>query len=127
MRKLTPVGSEHGVTTSSDLFAALWQALADILGTAAAATLLRRAAQLAVRRAPELAELSITRGNLEYEYAVPVHWQTPMPEPPHALRELSRALWPLLVEMTGSVVVNRLTQSPELRAGGILPTSEEQP
>ncbi|HET9298978.1 MAG TPA: hypothetical protein VFO11_03475 [Candidatus Polarisedimenticolaceae bacterium] len=108
------------------LFTVLWDALADILGTAAAATLVRRAAQRAVPRWPELGALSITRESLEYRYRVPPAWKDPSPDPPLALCELARELWALLVELTGSVVVNRLAQIPVLRDQGIVPRQEEQ-
>ena len=108
------------------IFIVLWDALADILGTAAAATLVRRAAQRATPRWPELAALSITRESLEYRYKVPSAWKDPSPDPPLALCELARELWALLVELTGSVVVNRLAQIPVLRDQGIVPRQEER-
>ena len=58
---------------------------------------------------------------------VPSAWKDPAPDPPQALRELARELWTLLVDLTGSVVVNRLAQIPELRDRGIVPQREEQP
>lgn len=100
------------------MFTILWQAVANVLGTAAAATLMRRAAKRALPRAPELAELSITRESLDYCFVVPPAWREPAastPEWPPALCELSRELHALLVELTGTVVVNRLAQIPELR------------
>lgn len=122
-----PGGGGAGTDLSaSDLFTILWEALADILGTAAAATLLRRAAQRAVPRWPELAALSITRERLEYRYKVPSAWKDPALDPPQALCELARELWTLLVDLTGSVVVNRLAQIPQLRDRGIVPQREEQ-
>jgi hypothetical protein len=126
-----PCGGDAGGAGASlsagDLFTVLWEALADILGTAAAATLLRRAAKRAVSRWPELAALSITRESLEYRYDVPSGWKVPAMDPPQALCELARELWALLVDLTGSVVVNRLAQIPELRDRGIVPQREAQP
>ena len=109
------------------LFIVLWEALADILGTAAAATLMRRAAQRAVPRWPELAALSITRESLDYCYRVPSAWNDAAPDPPAALCDLTRELWSLLVDLTGPVVVTRLAQVPELRERGMVPPREEQP
>ena len=132
-RKVTPpTGSAKSSErvaelSTSDLFALLWQALADILGTAAAATLLRRAAQRAATDWPELTALSITRRSLEYQYQVPEAWSEPTPKPPQALCELVRELWVLLLELTGSVVVNRLSRVSELRERGIAPPRERQP
>ena len=112
--------------SAANIFDILWRALADILGTAAAATLLRRAALRALPRWPDLAALSIRRERLEYVYTVPSAWNDLAPEAPQALRELARELWTLLLELTGSVVVNRLGQIPELRDRGIVPRQGEQ-
>ena len=113
--------------SAGELFTVLWEALADVLGTAAAATLLRRSAQRGVPYWPELAGLSITRESLDYRYTVPAAWKDRAPAPPQALCELARELWTLLADLTGSVVVNRLAQIPELRDRGIVPRQEEQP
>jgi hypothetical protein len=110
--------------SSSELFGIVWDALADILGTAAVATLMRRAAQKAALRWPELGELSVTLESLEYRYALPASWSD-RARPPHALRELVGELWTLLVDLTGPVVVNRLLRIPELREHGILPERGE--
>jgi hypothetical protein len=119
-------GSADGAKLSAaELFALLWHNLADVLGTAAAATLLRRAAQRAVVAFPELSALEITREGLEYEYKVPGVWNEPS-DPPQALRGLVRELWGFLVELTGSVVVGRLSQVPELRASGLVPEKGQQ-
>lgn len=107
--------------SGSDLFATLWHATADILGTAAAATLLRRAAQQAATTFPELTALEIARVNLEFQYRVPVVWTQTAAEPPEALFLLVAELWTLLKELTGSVVVNHLAQVGELRESGLIP------
>ncbi|HEY6724540.1 MAG TPA: hypothetical protein VI197_10930 [Polyangiaceae bacterium] len=116
----------NGEGSAADVFALLWAGLADILGTAAAATLLRRAAQCALPRAPELAALRIARQSLEYRYTLPSSW-TSVSGPRGALQALARELWPLLVDLTGSVVIQRLAQHPELRALGAAPRSESEP
>ena len=122
-----PAGGGAGADlTACDLFTVLWEALADILGTAAAATLLRRAAKRAGARWPELAELTIARETLEYRYTVPPAWKEASPDPPEALCELARELWALLMDLTGSVIVNRLAKVPELRDRGIVPQQEKQ-
>jgi hypothetical protein len=128
--RLRKVSSARGVPgadpSAADLFTSLWFGLADILGTAAAATLLRRAAQRAVPRCPELAELVITRESLEYRYTVPSAWNDSTAAPLPALRELTRELWTFLIDLTGSVVVNRLAQIQALRDRGIIPELEEK-
>jgi len=108
----------------AELFTLLWDALADILGTAATATLLRRAARGATLRCAELDELAIARENLEYRYTVPPGWENG--GPPIALRELVTELRPLLVELTGPIVLRRLEAIPELRQRGIISPQEEE-
>lgn len=101
------VDGERG--ESAALFAILWDTLADVLGTSATAALLRRAARGATGRCPELAALGIVREELEYRYTVPAAVTTT------ALRELVVELRPLLVEMTGPIVIGHLDRVPELR------------
>jgi hypothetical protein len=113
---------ESSDCSTGELFALVWQALADVLGTAAAATLLRRAAQRAEPRWPELEGLSITRENLDYGYVIPPSWDARGAEPSQALCELVRELWMLLVELTGHAVVQRLERISELRDRGMIPT-----
>src|SRR6185295_748700 len=113
------------VAVPAGLFTVLWESLADIIGTAAAATLLRRAAQRAAPRWPELAALVITRERLDYRYSVPSAWHDPADSAPPALRALARELWALLADLTGPVVVGRLARVPELRDRGIVPPEEQ--
>lgn len=110
--------------SGADLFGVLWHALADMLGTAAAATLLRRAAQRAVATFPELAALEITRAAFEYQYKIPAAWAHAAAPPPQALFLLVAELWTLLKELTGPVVVNHLEQVAELRRCGLVPPRE---
>src|SRR5437899_10472845 len=53
------------------LFKLIWDSVADVLGTTAAATLLRRAEQRAVPRSPELGEFAILRTAAGYTYTLP--------------------------------------------------------
>ncbi len=123
-----PTGGAAGSELSiAALFTLLWEALADVLGTAATATLLRRAARRAAHRYPELAELAISREKLEYRYTLPPAWAGGSVGTPLALRQLVAELRPLLVELTGMVVVRRLERIPELRERGVISPQEEQP
>jgi hypothetical protein len=108
--------------TVLELFALVWATLADIVGSAATATLLRRAARLAASEMPELEQLVITREGLEYRYEVPQAWRNGDGE--SALRALIRALGPLLVDLTGPIVIRRLEQLEPLRARGVLSREE---
>jgi hypothetical protein len=120
--------------SAAALFKLLWEGLADVLGTAATAVLVRRAARRAAARNPELAELAISREKLEYRFTLPRAWTERADAAAAiatadalALRELVGELRPLLVELTGPVVVRRLAQIPELRARGIVPADEGEP
>lgn len=108
----------------ADLFAVLWNSLADVLGTAATATLMRRAAQRAAPRCPELGELVIKRTSLDYDYETPAPWKERGGD---SLRELVRELRPLLVDLTGPVVINHLERIPELQENGLTFGPEEPP
>ena len=92
------------------VFAGLWEALADILGTAATATLLRRAL---VRAAPlpGLDDVTIARDDLTYSYHLPTAWNDAQSDGSHAaLRAITTQLRTLLAELTGDVVLDRLAR-----------------
>lgn len=116
-----------GELSSAALFTLIWDALADLLGSAATATLLRRAARRARAHDQELAEVTIVRENLQYRYTLPPTWNDASAGTRRTLRCLVGELLPLLVELTGPVVVSRLSLVPELRERGIIPPQEEGP
>lgn len=117
---------DPGVGPSSvALFALLWEALADLLGTAATAALLRRAVRRAAPRCPELGEIAIVRENLDYRYALPPSWNDRGTGREKALRSLVGELLPLLEELTGTLVIAHLAKIPELRERGIIPPQEK--
>jgi len=116
---------DRGVTSAADLFDLLWESLADVLGTAATATLLRRALTQVAPQAVEGEPLIVTRRGLNYEYRVPETWkQTGNEEAVGALRIVAGELRRLLVELTGPVVVRRLARLAPFRAHGIDFTDE---
>jgi hypothetical protein len=106
--------------SAAALFAIVWDALAEMMGTAAVATIVRRAAGRAAAEHPELVELSVVRGDLEYHYTLPHAWSQKAERPPVALRALVVEVGRLLLELTGTVVIRRLEQIPELRAAGLV-------
>lgn len=122
------LGVDAGVADASAaaLFAIVWDALADVLGTATVAAIVRRAAGRAVAESPDLADLVILREDLEYRYTLPTSWSAVTDGGLVALRVLARELGLLLVELTGTVVVRRLEQIPELRAHGLVWRAEEE-
>jgi hypothetical protein len=116
-RSAGEVGAE---LSGEKLFSLMWEALADLFGTATTAVLVRRAARRGTAASPELSELEIAVRDLEYRYTVPHAWTDSAGETPPALRRLMGELLPLLLELTGSIAIHRLGQIPELRARGLL-------
>jgi hypothetical protein len=102
------------------LFAIVWDTLAEVLGTAAVAAIVRRAAGRAAAESPELVELLVVREDFEYRYKLPVAWSQQTERSPLALRVLAAEIGRLLVELTGTVVIQRLEQIPELRGRGLV-------
>jgi inosine-uridine nucleoside N-ribohydrolase len=107
------------------LFQRLWDEVTDLVGTAAAAALLRRALKRASAKGPELAALVLRREGLEYAWALPDSWHDP--ERRDAVDDLRRLvrddLHPLFRELTGPVIAGRLAQAPDLVEAGL--ASEE--
>lgn len=102
------------------LFTIVWEALAEALGTAAVVAIIRRAVGRAAAEAAELAEVVILREDFEYVYTLPPSWSQEAPRAPLALRVLVVEIGRLLVELTGTVVVQRLEKIPALRGRGLL-------
>lgn len=107
------------------LFAIVWDVLAEVLGTAATAAIVRRATGRAAVESPELVDLVIVREDLEYRYTLPQAWWQKAERGPIALRVLVMEIGRLLAELTGTVVIRRLEQIPELRARGLVWRTEE--
>ena len=108
MTAVAQAGGAAAAIHPAGVFAALWDALADVLGTAATATLLRRAL---IRSGPDsgLAGVAITRDDLTFVYRLPTDWSEPHSDAARtALGVLAVHLTPLLAELTGAVVLNRL-------------------
>jgi hypothetical protein len=108
------------------LFKLIWDAVADILGATATATLLRRAAKRAAPRNPELGELTVLRTEGGYTYSLPRGLVGKLERTPVALRELVGELRPLLAELTGHLVIRRIDQIPELQERGIVSPVEDR-
>ncbi len=106
--------------SAAELFALLWESLADVLGTAASATLLRRAIKQAASRTAWSEPVVVTKNGLDYEYRLPETWKQPdNNEAVDALRVVAAELRVLLVELTGPVVVRRLGRLAPFRKWGI--------
>ena len=107
--------------TPSQIFEALWQSLADVIGPTATAALLQRSVKRASAQEPGLDELVIARDQFAYKYTLPSSWSRATAESAPAIKQVLRHLWPLLSELTGPVVVRRLEQDPFLRRCGVIP------
>ena len=98
----------------------MWESLADVLGTAATATLLRRAIKHTASHASWSEPVVVIRNGLDYEYRLPEMWKQPGNEKAvGALRTVAAELRVLLVELTGPVVLRRLARLAPFREHGI--------
>jgi len=112
--------SDQEATSAAELFDLLWESLADVLGTAATATLVRRALKRVASQTSGSEPVSVTRNGLEYEYRIPETWKQPGNEEAiGAFRAVAAELRVLLVELTGTVVVARLARLAAFRKSGI--------
>jgi len=116
-------------TSAAELFDLLWESLADVLGTAAAATLLRRAIKRAAAHDPSVEGVIVVRNGPDYEYRLPETWRQPQAneEAFGALRRVAIELRMLLIELTGPVVVRRLARLASFRKLGIDFSDEAPP
>jgi hypothetical protein len=124
------------MVNAAALFALLWDTLADVLGTAATATLLSRAVRRMEATGPNVSGLVIERAGLTYRYQVPESWHLAGSDKVgalteeeylrnlNALRNVVDELRPLLVELTGQVLVRRLDRLAVFREHGIVFTKE---
>jgi hypothetical protein len=119
--------SDQDAPPAAELFHLLWESLADVLGTAATATLLRRAIKRATSHIAGSEPVVVTRNGVEHEYRLPETWKQPgNDEALGALRAVAAELRILLVELTGPVVVRRLGRLVPFRKAGI-DFSDEEP
>jgi hypothetical protein len=100
----------------SRLFEKLWLAMVQMIGTAATAALLYRAARYGAAEFPELAELEVHEVGLDYEYRLPGAWANQRQNgwPPSFAHLVRSRLVPILRELTGQVVIQRLRQERDL-------------
>jgi hypothetical protein len=116
--KAVMVGAD--AKSAAATFDRLWDALAGVLGTAAVAAIVRRAARRSAAESPELAELVIVREELDYIYTLPKGWTAKDERGMVALRVLARGIGRLLMELTGTVVVRLLEEAPTLQGHGLV-------
>ena len=120
--------SDSDVSSTAELFELLWDSLADVLGTAAAATLLRRAIKRAAAKISSAEAVVVIRNGPDYEYRLPETWRQPGNEEAlTALRGVAVELRALLIELTGPVVVRRLARLAPFRKLGIDFSDEAPP
>lgn len=115
-----PLDGSPADCTAAVLFGLLWENIADVLGAAATAALIRRSAKHVAERTPGREGVTITREGFTYRYVLPDSWSQHADEPVAGLRELVHELVPLLQELTGPVVVRRIESLAEFRRCGLL-------
>jgi hypothetical protein len=108
--------------TTSELFDALWTALTDVIGPTAAATLLQESIRRARPSHPGVADIAIVQRQFEYTYTVPSAWKTTDAAPRKSFQAIVEELWPLLMGLTGTLVVRRLGAVPQLVECGVIPS-----
>ena len=107
--------------TAADAFVALWATLTEVIGPTATAALVQRSVKRATADAADLRDLVIARDQFVYTYTLPESWKQTAAAPTAALQHVIRHLWPLLSELTGPVVLQRLRQDPVLQRCGVIP------
>jgi hypothetical protein len=116
-----------GSLAAAEIFNAVWTGLVEVLGTAATATLIRRAAKRVTATAPDLPSVVVNSSTVTYDFEVPAIWRRPDDARAlHSLRALLTELGFLLRELTGLVVIRRLERLAPLREAG-LTFGEERP
>jgi hypothetical protein len=104
----------------AELFSLVWNGLVEVLGTAATATLIRRAAMRVAATTPDLPSVVVNRNTVTYDYEIPAIWRRPDDARAlHSLRTLLGELGLLLRELTGGVVIRRLERLAPLRDAGL--------
>ena len=116
--------AERGEATASTLFRITWQSLVDIVGSGATATLLRRSVRRATAAGVDFTGVVIEQRGIEPGYLLPEEWAKPSTKSIETLRALTTQLRPLLVELTGPVLVARLNENPELRRAHLFADEE---
>jgi len=107
-------GVAAATLAGSAVFRILWDVLIDILGSAATATILSRAARRAQTRSPELTGLTITREGSEFRFVLPPSFDLG-DALPASLQPFLDELRALLLEQTGRVVLRRFDGVSELK------------
>lgn len=118
-----PPAEEPGLPedySAAALFDLLWENIADVLGAAATAALIRRSAKHVAERMPGSEGVKVTREGFTYRYVLPARWSERTDEPVEDLRALVRELMPLLAELTGPVVVRRIEALAEFQRCGLV-------
>jgi hypothetical protein len=108
------------------LFELLWRTLANLVGTPATATLLRRSLKRAALTRSQLARVNIVREEHDYRFTLPPEWGTPSQEALEDLRALCSELCALSTQLTGSVVVRRLASIPEFARHQLISLKDTQ-
>jgi hypothetical protein len=108
-----PHSEERATEGIGPSFTLVWNAIADIVGTAATAALIRRAAKRASSRCPVLSQLTIQRNQgFTPDYALPPSWTETAPTAAaiEEFQSLLDELLSLLHQLTGAVVLRRLAR-----------------
>jgi hypothetical protein len=106
--------------TAADLFAQLWQTLVETVGPVATATLLERSIKRAAAAQVDVEGVVIRREQFVYSYSVPASWHDAAAPSIEQLRRIVAELLVVLKELTGTVIIRRLGEVPDLIRCGVL-------
>ncbi|MEZ0228144.1 MAG: hypothetical protein ACAI25_05930 [Planctomycetota bacterium] len=112
--------------SAASLFHLVWVALGELLGTSATAILMRRSVQRVATRDAAREYPVVVRKGLDYEYELPPSWTDAETAAEATLRDLIHELWPILQELTGSVVTSRLRAIDELVRCDMIPAEKSE-
>jgi hypothetical protein len=116
-----PPGRRDEACTAAALFDAMWTSLVDMLGPTATATLIERSVKRARAKQDNLEHPVIVREQFTYRHRTPPSWSGDTDLASTGFQAVVAELLPLLVELTGTVVVRRLREVPILERCGVIP------
>lgn len=98
-----------GMAFPAEAVGAVWTSLAEVVGTAAAAVLLRRAVKRAAAVHPALHELAIEFGEFRYGLRPPESWHAPPDSATvEAVNGLIAALCEIVEPLSGDILIRRV-------------------
>lgn len=107
----TGLQTRDGVAPPSEALRALWTAVAEVIGSAATAVLIRRAIKRAARQYPSLDDLTVELQEFLYQLRIPEHWDAPPDaETAEAIRALIAAFTEIARQLSGEILIRHISR-----------------